>query len=85
MAGEGWPRYDGLVLRDWQSLSEPERLLVASKARLARPTRRRRGTTGPPRWGSVASRIGRLIPWELHYKYDAQVNKHQGLPPPGRS
>jgi Domain of unknown function (DUF4375) len=29
MAGEAWPRYEALVLRDWDSLSEPERLLVA--------------------------------------------------------
>jgi Immunity protein 8 len=38
-----------------------------------------------PDWGTVASRIGRLIPWEFDYKYDAQVNKHHGLPPPGGS
>ena len=29
MAGTAWVRYDGLARRDWQSLSEPERLLVA--------------------------------------------------------
>jgi Domain of unknown function (DUF4375) len=29
MAGTAWVRYEGLALRDWQSLSEPERLLVA--------------------------------------------------------
>jgi hypothetical protein len=29
MAGDAWPRYEALVLRDWESLSEPERLLVA--------------------------------------------------------
>jgi hypothetical protein len=28
-----------------------------------------------PDWGSVASRIGRLIPWEFAYKYDEAVNK----------
>jgi Immunity protein 8 len=36
-----------------------------------------------PDWGSVAARIGRLIPWEFDYKYDAQVNKNSGLPSPG--
>ena len=28
-----------------------------------------------PDWGSVASRIGRLVPWEFAYKYDAAVNR----------
>ena len=28
-----------------------------------------------PDWGSVASRIGRLIPWEFDYKYDESVNQ----------
>jgi hypothetical protein len=31
-----------------------------------------------PDWGSVASRIGRLIPWEFDYKYDAYVDEHLG-------
>jgi hypothetical protein len=28
-----------------------------------------------PDWGSVASRIGRLIPWEFDYKYDEAINR----------
>jgi hypothetical protein len=36
-----------------------------------------------PDWGTVASRIGRVIPWEFDYKYDAHVNKNSGLPSPG--
>ncbi len=31
-----------------------------------------------PDWGSVASRIGRVIPWEYDYRYDAFVDKHYG-------
>lgn len=31
-----------------------------------------------PDWGSVASRIGRLIPWEFDYKYDQHVDHHPG-------
>jgi Immunity protein 8 len=31
-----------------------------------------------PDWGSVAARIGRLIPWEFDYKYDAHVNDRYG-------
>jgi Immunity protein 8 len=31
-----------------------------------------------PDWGSVASRIGRLIPWEFDYKFDAHVDQHFG-------
>jgi len=31
-----------------------------------------------PDWGSVASRIGRLIPWEFDYKYDQYVDLHPG-------
>ena len=36
-----------------------------------------------PDWGSVASRIGRLIPWEFDYRYDQHVDQHPGpsLPP----
>lgn len=38
-----------------------------------------------PDWGTVASRIGRLIPWEFDYKFDAHVNDHFGHPfPPDR-
>jgi hypothetical protein len=29
--------------------------------------------------GSVAARIGRLIPWEFDYRYDASVNAAKGL------
>lgn len=28
-----------------------------------------------PDWGTVAARIGRLIPWEFAYKYDERVNQ----------
>jgi Immunity protein 8 len=35
-----------------------------------------------PDWGSVASRIGRLIPWESDYKYDQHVDQHPGPPFP---
>jgi hypothetical protein len=38
-----------------------------------------------PDWGTVACRVGRLIPWEFDYKYDAHVNEHFGEPfPPPR-
>lgn len=39
-----------------------------------------------PDWGSLASRIGRLIPWEFDYKYDEHVDAHYGepFPPPRR-
>lgn len=40
--------------------------------------------TGPD-WGSVASRIGRYIQWDLSYAYDQHVNEHFGEPfPPPR-
>lgn len=35
-----------------------------------------------PDWGSVADRIGRLVPWEFNYKYDGHVDKHYGEPFP---
>jgi hypothetical protein len=28
-----------------------------------------------PSWGAVAARVGRLIPWEFDYKYDAAVDE----------
>jgi immunity protein 8 of polymorphic toxin system len=31
-----------------------------------------------PDWGSVAARVGRLLPWEFDYKYDRFVNEHPG-------
>lgn len=31
-----------------------------------------------PDWGSVADRIGRLIPWEFDYKYDRHLDEHYG-------
>jgi hypothetical protein len=39
--------------------------------------------SGGPDWSIVASRIGRLIPWEFAYKYDDQTNhpKTEELPP----
>lgn len=39
-----------------------------------------------PDWGSVASRIGRVAPWEFAYRYDRHVDDHYGSPyPPVRS
>jgi hypothetical protein len=38
--------------------------------------------SGGPDWSIVASRIGRLIPWEFAYKYDAQINGPEGQRPP---
>ncbi len=38
--------------------------------------------SGGPDWGSVASRIGRLIPWEFDYKFDAHVDSRYGEPFP---
>jgi hypothetical protein len=35
-----------------------------------------------PDWGSVASRIGRQLPWEFDYKYDAHVDERFGEPFP---
>ena len=37
-----------------------------------------------PDWGTIANRIGRVIPWEYDYKYDSHVDAHFGetLPPP---
>lgn len=35
-----------------------------------------------PDWGTVASRIGRFIPWEFDYRYDAFVDGHYGQPFP---
>jgi hypothetical protein len=38
-----------------------------------------------PDWGTLASRIGRLIPWEYDYRYDDFVDEHPGPTfPPGR-
>jgi hypothetical protein len=34
-----------------------------------------------PDFGSVAARIGRLIPWEFDYKHDDEVNGRAGIPP----
>jgi hypothetical protein len=31
--------------------------------------------SGGPDWGSVAARIGRLIPWEFDYKFDEHVDR----------
>lgn len=35
-----------------------------------------------PDWGSVASRIGRLIPWEFAEHYDDHVDRQSGKPFP---
>jgi hypothetical protein len=35
-----------------------------------------------PDWGSVASRVGRRIPWEFDHRYDEHVNEHFGEPYP---
>jgi Immunity protein 8 len=37
--------------------------------------------SGGPDWGTVASRIGRSIPWEFDYMYDADVNEGLQKPP----
>jgi hypothetical protein len=37
--------------------------------------------SGGPDWSTVASRIGRLIPWEFAYKYDAEINCQDGQRP----
>lgn len=34
-----------------------------------------------PDWGSLAARVGRLVPWEFDYKFDTLVNEH-GSPLP---
>jgi hypothetical protein len=34
--------------------------------------------SGGPDWGSVASRVGRLIPWEYDYRHDAHVDSRHG-------
>lgn len=36
-----------------------------------------------PDWATVASRIGRWIPWEFDYKHDERTNERAGLPRPG--
>ena len=39
-----------------------------------------------PDWGSLASRIGRQIPWEYDYRYDDHVDSRFGSPfPPPRT
>jgi hypothetical protein len=38
--------------------------------------------SGGPDWGTVASRIGRAIPWEFDYRYDAHVDERYGEPFP---
>jgi hypothetical protein len=35
-----------------------------------------------PDWGTVADRIGRVIPWEFDYKYDAHMDRSSGQPFP---
>ena len=35
-----------------------------------------------PDWGAVASRLGRLLPWEFHYRYDRAVDRGEPFPPP---
>jgi hypothetical protein len=40
------------------------------------------GASPAPDWGTLASRIGRLIPWEYDYRYDDHVNEHFGSPFP---
>ena len=41
------------------------------------------GSASPgPDWGSVADRIGRMIPWEFDNRYDNHVNQHYGDPFP---
>jgi hypothetical protein len=31
-----------------------------------------------PHWGAVASRLGRLLPWEYSYRYDRFIDQHPG-------
>ena len=38
-----------------------------------------------PDWGTVADRIGRLLPWEYDYRHDDRVNQRAGLPKLHRS
>ena len=34
-----------------------------------------------PDWGAIASRLGRLLPWEFNYKYDQAVDLGEPFPP----
>ncbi len=36
-------------------------------------------------WGILASRIGRVIPWEFDYRYDKFVDQYPGQPLPLRT
>lgn len=40
-----------------------------------------------PDWGTLAARIGRQIPWEFDYKYDAHLDAQFGsrFPPPRKA
>ncbi len=38
-----------------------------------------------PDWGSVAARIGRVIPWEYRFRHDKHVDQHFGEPFPLRT
>lgn len=40
-----------------------------------------RASSPGPDWGTVATRIGQLLPWEYDYRRDDQLNKDAGLPP----
>ncbi|MET8519211.1 hypothetical protein [Nocardioides sp. NPDC004968] len=33
-----------------------------------------------PDFAAVAARMGRVIPWEYDFKFDAQLNRTAGLP-----
>lgn len=79
---EGWDAFDSLLtdlppgvlpgtgvwfMRRWD-LSQFETALRVACA----------SASGGPDWGSVASRIGRLLPWEYDYRYDAHVDSRYG-------
>lgn len=50
-----------------------------SRERFERAVHRLCETHSPaPDWGTLASRIGRLLPWEYDYRYDDFVDAHPG-------
>lgn len=72
--GEVLPVQGVWLMRAWSPTafeSAVERLVTAS-------------SPGPD-WGTVASRIGRHLPWEYDYRHDDELNTRVGLPKLGRS
>ncbi|HEX7300304.1 MAG TPA: Imm8 family immunity protein [Solirubrobacteraceae bacterium] len=41
--------------------------------------------TKGPTWGAVASRIGRLLPWEFDYRYDRAIDAGEEFPTENRA